>query len=234
MNSLLKFNSSLPLFHSFSFHPFFFFSSSIHNNNLKSPFNNKDKPNSIHTEEVLASKEYLELQKKYKEQLNRTESFKLKFQQVRILYLNNQKDIENIKKRQQAEIENVKKINKIKFIKDLLDFNDTFKEALNCTEKFDKLENDEEKINMIHTIKDSIHIVQNSLKRVFNKYEVQEFTPKVNDKFDPNLHEIILEYADKKNKTGTIGKIFNSGYKSNNITIRPARIAIINNENKKI
>lgn len=213
----------------------YYLSTKVKKENIKntSNVNKTNIPSNKPNEKIILEKELQSLKNKYSQQLNKTEEFKRKFREIRQMFLESQKEIENIKKRQEKEIQRENGRTKIKFMKDLLEFNDTFKTALTVSENYKRLKKEEDKLNVISSIRDSISMMQNSLKKIFNKYNIKEFTPKEEDKFDPNLHEIILEYNNRKKKNGTIGKVFTSGFKIDNITIRAARIGIINN-NKKI
>ena len=199
----------------------FSFSTKI-NNNKNGEIKQNGKKNKIKTIDL---KEFNEIKKQYMEQLKKTDDYKKKFEQMRKIYLDSVSEIENIKKRQKREIQNVKEFAISKFAKDLLEVHDNFSRAMSTINDMSDLEVDKEK--MFHSLIEGIKMVNQSLTKIFNKNGVNEFTPKEKDKFDPSKHEAVYEYIDKEKTPGTIGKVLYSGFTLGSRILRPAKVGVV-------
>lgn len=176
---------------------------------------------------VISLKEHLELKKRYEEQLKKTDQFKLKFEQMRKIYLELVQEMEHVKKRHIKEVNNVKEYAISKFAKDLLEVHDNFERAMSIVNNIN--ENEIDKAQMMSSFIEGIQNVNSCLNKIFTKNGVIEYKPKSNEKFDPLHHDAVYKYEDLKGKNGTIGKVLFSGFKIGNRILRPAKVGVIKN-----
>lgn len=176
---------------------------------------------------IVSLKEHLELKKQYEEQLKKTDQFKLKFEQMRKIYLDMVQEMDHMKKRQVKEVNNVKEFAISKFAKDLLEVHDNFERAMSIVKNMNDSEIDKEQ--MMSSFIEGIQKVNSCLNKIFKKNGVIEYKPKPNDKFDPMHHDAVFKYEDNNGKNGTIGKILFSGFKIGNRILRPAKVGVIKN-----
>lgn len=176
---------------------------------------------------IVNLREHLELKKQYEEQLKKTDQFKLKFEQMRKIYLDMVQEMEHMKKRHIKEVNNVKEFAISKFAKDLLEVHDNFERAMSIVKNMD--DNDIDKDQMMSSFIEGIQKVNSCLNKIFKKNGVVEYKPKENEKFDPMHHDAVFKYEDKNGKNGTIGKILFSGFKIGNRILRPAKVGVIKN-----
>lgn len=142
-----------------------------------------------------------------------------------VLELKNAKDneirayaeMDNLRKRTQADIEKAHKFALSSFAKDLLPVIDALEKALACIDK-----NDEAFAN----INEGVNITLKSLMSVVNKYGVEQLDPK-GQTFDPNTqHAISMVDGGPDAKPNVVLDVVQKGYNLNGRNIRPAMVVV--------
>ncbi len=148
------------------------------------------------------------------EQLDRT-----KEQMVRALA-----DAENTRKRSVKEREDASKFAVSSFARDLINVADNLRRALDSI-------SDEmlEKVPQVKNLKNGIEATERELLRSFEKNGIIKTDP-IDQKFDPNFHEVMFETPVPDKETGTIIQVMEPGYIINGRILRPARVGIAKND----
>ncbi len=148
------------------------------------------------------------------EQLDRT-----KEQMVRALA-----DAENTRKRSVKEREDASKFAVSSFARDLINVADNLRRALDSI-------SDEilEEVPQVKNLKNGIEATERELLRSFEKNGIIKTDP-IDQKFDPNFHEVMFETPVPDKETGTIIQVMEPGYIINGRILRPARVGIAKNE----
>ncbi len=69
-------------------------------------------------------------------------------------------------------------------------------------------------------------MTQNIMTKILGKHGVSEYSP-VGEKFDPNLHEAVFEFADPKKPAGTVGEVAQMGYKIGKRILRAPKVGVV-------
>lgn len=144
------------------------------------------------------------------EQLDRT-----KDQMIRALA-----DAENSRKRAHKEREDASKFAVSSFARDLLSVADNLRRALEAVpeEILDDLP-------QIKNLTDGIEATERELLRCFESNGIVKIEP-LDEKFDPNFHEVMFETPMPDKEAGTIIQVMEPGYVINERILRPARVGI--------
>jgi len=139
------------------------------------------------------------------------------------------KELEDLRLRDLADYENMKKrLEKEKsqsvayahesFARDLLSVIDALDSASN-------LEVDEDNLSeSLEKIKEGINLTIDQFKKVFEKNGIELVT--VDEGFDPNFHEAIMQVDSDEHDKGQIVQVFQKGYKIRDRVLRPAMVSI--------
>ena len=105
------------------------------------------------------------------------------------------------------------------------------RESLNLIDNFDRakqsLENDE-KIKESDVLKKTLEhldIVKKDLISIFKKNNIEEIKA-IDKKFDPNLHQTMMEVEDNNKEPGTIVQEIQKGFKMKDRLLRPSLVAV--------
>lgn len=132
-------------------------------------------------------------------------------------------DAENTKRRALKQSEDAKKFAISGFAKDLLPVADNLKRALEAVPE--DLRQNEHVINLV----EGIEATERELLRTFEKNGLQKFEP-LDEKFDPNFHEVMFETPMPDKPAGTIIQIMETGYTLNGRLVRPARVGVVKDD----
>lgn len=129
-------------------------------------------------------------------------------------------DAENARKRASKDREDASKFAIAGFSRDLLSVADNLRRAIDAAPQ-DVIET----IPQMKNLMDGIEATERELLRGFEKNGIKKIDP-INERFDPNFHEVMFEapFPDKEN--GTIIQVLEAGYTINERILRPARVGI--------
>jgi len=139
------------------------------------------------------------------------------------------KELEDLRLRDLADYENLKKrLEKEKtqsvayahesFARDLLSVIDALDSAVS-------LEVDEDNLSEgLEKIKEGINLTIEQFKKVFEKNGIELVS--MEDGFDPNFHEAIMQVDSEEHEKGAIVQVFQKGYKIRDRVLRPAMVSI--------
>lgn len=152
------------------------------------------------------------------------ETLKAELDQAKDQMLRAVAEAENTRKRLLREREDVRKYAVSDFAKDLLDFSDNFRRALESIPPELK-EADERIVNVIS----GIEAMEKELLKNFEKHGIKKIEP-MDQVFDPNYHEVMFEAPGTGKVAGTIVQLIEPGYVLHDRLLRPARVGVAKDE----
>lgn len=127
-------------------------------------------------------------------------------------------EMENLKKRQQKEVEDTRKYAISSFAKELLDVKDNLERALATIQDKDSGE------DAMKAMVEGLKMVEGQLASSCDKLKITPIES-MGKKFDPELHQVMVEVEDKDAEPGTIVQEMQKGYMIGDRLLRPAMVA---------
>ena len=125
-------------------------------------------------------------------------------------------EMDNMKKRAQAETEKTIKFAVSSFAKELLGVADNLERAINAMAN--------SKDSCEELLK-GVELTQNELTKVFEKFGIKRFNH-IGEKFDPNFERVVQEIEDKTKEAGVIIAELQSGYTIHDRILREAMVIV--------
>ena len=152
------------------------------------------------------------------EESSETDKNKLEqdFNKLKDDYVRLYAEMENMKKRAQAETEKTIKFAISSFAKELLGVADNLERAIAAmSENKDSCED----------LLKGVELTQNELTKVFAKFGIKRFNH-IGEKFDPNFERVVQEIDDPKAESGTILSELQAGYTIHERILREAMVIV--------
>ena len=125
-------------------------------------------------------------------------------------------EMDNMKKRAQAETEKTIKFAVSAFAKELLGVADNLERAITAMS--------DSKDSCTELLK-GVELTQGELTKVFEKFGIKRFNH-IGEKFDPNFERVVQEIEDKKAEPGTILSELQAGYTIHDRILREAMVIV--------
>lgn len=125
-------------------------------------------------------------------------------------------EMDNMKKRAQAETEKTIKFAISSFAKELLGVADNLERAISAM--------NENKESCQELLK-GVELTQNELTKVFAKFGIKRFNH-IGEKFDPNFERVVQEVPNEKAEAGTILSELQTGYTIHDRILREAMVIV--------
>ncbi|MAP24017.1 MAG: nucleotide exchange factor GrpE [Rickettsiales bacterium] len=129
-------------------------------------------------------------------------------------------EFDNYKKRSEREMSDMAKYSITNFAKDLLGVADNFGRALDAMPSDTSNESP-----LIKSLADGIKMTESELAKAFKKHGVEKIDP-LNQPFDHNLHQAIMEVEVEGVEAGVVTEVLQSGYKIHDRLLRPAMVKV--------
>jgi molecular chaperone GrpE len=129
-------------------------------------------------------------------------------------------EAENTRRRSERERQDTAKFSVASFARDLLTVSDNLRRALNAISPEQREKN--EQLKIIFT---GVEATERELLRVFENNGIKKIEP-LNQKFDPNLHEVLFEAPAEGKVPGTVIQVIEPGYMIHERLLRPARVGV--------
>lgn len=154
------------------------------------------------------------------EEENNSENNELEKTKAELETLNNQyirlaADFDNYRKRQVQEREALLKYGAQECMKKIIEVVDNFDRAQQAIEKIDDIEK----------MKESFQVLNKQLMDSLTKLGLEQIKS-VGEKFDPNLHEAVMQTQTEEYPEETIINELQKGYKLGDKVLRPAMVAV--------
>lgn len=129
-------------------------------------------------------------------------------------------EIENLKKRQQKELETVSKFANSNILKDLME---PFEQLFMALAVKPSLELTQEPVfNSLFT---GIEMTKSSFEKAFAKHKLKRIFPK-GEKFDHNIHQAISQVQNTEFESGIVVEVVQAGYCLEDRVLKPALVIV--------
>lgn len=149
------------------------------------------------------------------------EQLRSKFEEVTQQYLLARAEAENIRKRADIEISNVRKFALESFVRELL----SVKDSLDLAKSID-LSSDTGDLTLVKKVVEGIDLTINQLEAVFVRFNIEEVSPDLGDKLDPERHQALSTEETLDFQPSHICKVIQKGYLLHNRLLRPAMVMV--------
>jgi molecular chaperone GrpE len=129
-------------------------------------------------------------------------------------------DAENTRRRAERDRQDTAKFSVANFARDLLSVADNLRRALTALPPEARQNNEQ-----LNTLLTGVEATERELLRVFESNSIKKIDP-INQKFDPNLHEVIFEMPVADKLPGTVMQVVEPGYMIHERLLRPARVGV--------
>lgn len=129
-------------------------------------------------------------------------------------------EAENIRKRTERAREDTAKFAISSFARDLLTVSDNLRRALGSISR-----DAQEKTPELKNIYIGVAATERELIRIFESNGIRRIEP-MDEKFDPNLHEVMFEAPAPGKEPGTVVQVIDPGFTIHERLLRPARVGV--------
>ena len=137
-------------------------------------------------------------------------------------------EIENQRRRFEKEIKDAFEFGSFNFAKESLAILDNLQRAKEAIKNDNILKDNKD----LDKFLENISIIEKDLISIFEKNGIKKIEAK-NKKFDPNLHQAMVEIEDEKSEPGTIIQEIQPGYMLSERLLRPALVGVAKKKNSK-
>jgi molecular chaperone GrpE len=134
-------------------------------------------------------------------------------------------EADNVRKRAIKDREDATKYAISNFARDLLDYTDNFKRAIDSIPEDLKHTGDDRITNLLT----GLEAMQRQLLQTFEKNGVKKIEPR-DEPFNPHFHEVMFEVPGTGKPAGTIIQLVDAGYILHDRLLRPARVGVAKDE----
>jgi molecular chaperone GrpE len=125
-------------------------------------------------------------------------------------------DMENLRRRTDREVAESRAYGIASFARDLVGVADNIRRALESARDGE---------GGTKALVDGVELTERELLKVLEKHGVKRFDPH-GAKFDPNLHQAMLEVADPNVPAGSVVQVIQPGYMIGDRVLRPAMVGV--------
>ena len=130
-------------------------------------------------------------------------------------------EMENLRRRTEREVADTRQYAVASFARDLLAVADNMQRALETLSADFRDQADP----VVKSHIEGVEITERELMKVMEKHGIRKFDPQ-GQKFDPNLHQAMLEVPDPSVPTGTVVQVMQPGYMIADRVLRPALVGV--------
>jgi len=130
-------------------------------------------------------------------------------------------EMENLRKRTERQVADARDYGIASFARDILAVADNMQRALGALDAQLRENADPGTKALL----DGVELTERELLKVLEKHGVKKFEP-LDEKFDPNLHQAMLEISDASRPAGTVAQVIQPGYMIGERVLRPALVAV--------
>ena len=137
-------------------------------------------------------------------------------------------EIENQRRRFEKEIKDAFEFGSFNFAKESLAILDNLDRAKIAIQNDEVLKSNKDLDKFLK----NLSIIEKDLISIFEKNRIIKIQAK-GKKFDPNLHQAMMEIEDEKSDEGTVVQVIQSGYMMGERLLRPALVGVAKKKNSK-
>lgn len=149
------------------------------------------------------------------EQENELDKLKSNYENLNNQYLRLAADFDNYRKRQAQEREALLKYGAQECMKKVIEVVDNFERAIQSVDKIDNIDK----------MKETFFVLNKQLMDSLTKLGLEQIKS-VGEKFDPNLHEAVMQTQTEEYPEDTVIKELQKGYKLGDKVLRPAMVDV--------
>ena len=164
-----------------------------------------------------------EEKKPISEDKNKTQDITVedKLKNVEEKLLRSMAELENQRRRFEKERKEAFEFGGFNFARESLSLLDNIDRAIISFKNDENLKNNKD----LNKIIDGIEIIKKDLVSIFKKNGINTITC-INNKFDPNFHQAMLEIEDNTKEPGTVVQEIQKGYMMNDRLLRPSLVGV--------
>lgn len=136
-------------------------------------------------------------------------------------------EADNTRKRAIKDREDASKYAISNFARDLLDYTDNFKRAIDAIPEELKTTGDDRITNLLT----GLEAMQRQLLQTLEKNGVKKIEPR-DEPFNPHFHEVMFEVPGTGKPAGTIIQLVDAGYTLHDRLLRPARVGVAKDDSQ--
>ena len=137
-------------------------------------------------------------------------------------------EIENQRRRFEKEIKDALEYGGFNFAKEMISLLDNLQRAKVSLKNDDALKDSKD----LEKFLNNIDVIEKDLISIFEKNKIKKIQC-VKEKFDPNLHQAMLEIEDENNEPGTIIQEIQAGYMFEERLLRPSFVGVSKKKEKE-
>jgi molecular chaperone GrpE len=141
--------------------------------------------------------------------------------ELRDKYLRAVAEAENVRKRAERDVAEVRAYGISAFARDMLAVADNLARALDAIDPKARASAE----GTLKALLDGVELTQKDLQKALTKHGVRQVKPE-GEKFDPNFHQAMFEIADAGVPAGTVMQVMQPGYAIGDRVLRPALVAV--------
>ena len=130
-------------------------------------------------------------------------------------------EMENLRRRTDKEVADARTYGVTSFARDILAVADNMERALKALDDEIRAKADAG----VKALLDGVELTERELIKVMEKHGVRRLEP-AGQKFDPNLHQAMLEVPDPSVPSGTVVQVMQPGYTIGERVLRPALVGV--------
>ena len=130
-------------------------------------------------------------------------------------------EMENLRRRTEKEVADARVYGVTNFARDILAVADNMERALKALDDEIRAKADAG----VKALLDGVELTERELIKVMEKHGVRRLEP-AGQKFDPNLHQAMLEVPDPSVTSGTVVQVMQPGYTIGDRVLRPALVGV--------
>ena len=151
-----------------------------------------------------------------------------KLKNVEEKLLRSMAELENQRRRFEKERKEAFEFGGFNFARESLSLLDNIDRAIISFKNDENLKNNKD----LNKIIDGIEIIKKDLVSIFKKNGINVITC-INNKFDPNFHQAMLEIEDNTKEPGTVVQEIQKGYMMNDRLLRPSLVSVTKKREEK-
>jgi len=156
---------------------------------------------------------------------NKLENLRDEIEQLRDEKLRLLADMENLRRRSDRDRVDAIRYGSINFARDILSPNDNLSRALNA------IPEDTKKTETITNLINGLRMVQKEFTSILKKHGINKIDA-LNQKFDHNLHQAMMEIESEEAEEGLVLQEIQSGYTMHDRLLRPSMVGVAKKPSK--
>jgi molecular chaperone GrpE len=130
-------------------------------------------------------------------------------------------EMENLRRRTEREVADARVYGIASFARDVLAVGDNMRRAIDAVSADVRTSADPG----VKSLLDGVELTERELLKAMEKQNIRKFDPQ-GEKFDPNLHQAMVEVADPAAPAGTVVQVVQPGYMIGERMLRPALVGV--------